>query len=228
VRTRLDDREEDGSTVVRAARSHEFLYDADGRVQTHLDFGREGGPGDDRRIRHDCFPTGRERQRVVEHSVDGAFEPRQTTQREYFDNGLLRTLRTWGGVADSSPLRESHTLSFRDTGGVYVNGHMTSDEFFRESPAPGAPCSTPGGGCTQSFVYDGGDRLVEEYDGHDRRIGYELTPAGGIEKSSTRTTRTRSSSRPSSTALAWPGARSIRTFPSLRRERRCCTTRTAI
>jgi RHS repeat-associated protein len=182
VHTRLDDRELDGSTVERPARRHEFLYDPDGRLSVHLDLGRDAGTEDDRRIRHDYFPTGRERERVVENWVGGAFEPRQTTQREYFDNGLPKTLNTWGGAPEDELLRESHTLSYRDTGGVYVNGHMTSDEFFRESPEPGALCSTPSTKCTQRFVYDGGDRLVEEYDGHDRRIHYDLTPAGGIEK----------------------------------------------
>jgi hypothetical protein len=82
---------------------------------------------------------------------------------------------------DGSNLRVWLTILIRRSRGSDAP-HLTSDGSFRNRPEPGAPCSTPGDGCTQEFVYDGGDRLVEEYDGHDRRIRYTLTPAGGIEE----------------------------------------------
>lgn len=97
LHTRADDREQDGSQVVRAARRHEFFYDPDGRSAVHLDFGRESGEGDDRRIRREYFRTGSERERVVENWVGGAFEARQTTQREYFDKGCCGPLRRGAG-----------------------------------------------------------------------------------------------------------------------------------
>jgi RHS repeat-associated protein len=177
VRRRADDRALEGSTVVREPRRHEFEYDEDGRIETHLDFGREAGEGDDRQITHGYSLAGRETERVVYRA--GQADPWQTTEREYFDNGLIRELRTYGGAAPGSPLRESHTVRYRDGGGVYVNGHATSDLFFRKSPNPAAPCQAA---CTQRWVYDGADRLVEEDDGHSKRTRYKLTPAGGIKK----------------------------------------------
>jgi RHS repeat-associated protein len=181
LRNRADDREQDASGVVREPRLHQFAYDDDGRLSEHLDLGRNAGPGDDKRTTHSYFPTGRERERVVAHRAGSDFEARQTTLREYFANGLLRTLRTYGGAVGPSTLRESHKLGYHDPDHLYV-GHMTSDEFFRESPAPGTPCGSADDLCTQSWKYDGGDRLIEETDGQGVRTTYDLTPAGGIEK----------------------------------------------
>jgi RHS repeat-associated protein len=61
-------------------------------------------------------------------------------------------------------------------------GHMTRDEFFRHSPAPGTPCGTAGSPCTQRWSYDGDDRLIREDDGRGKVTGYVLKPAGGIKK----------------------------------------------
>ena len=98
VATRNDDREEDSQGgLVRAARRNQFTYDADGRVTLHEDFGRGSSRTDDKRITQTYFATDREREQLVEQWIgsdaSGAFEPRQTTRREYFANGLLRTLR---------------------------------------------------------------------------------------------------------------------------------------
>ena len=139
VATRNDDREEDSQGgLVRAARRNQFTYDADGRVTLHEDFGRGSSRSDDKRITQTYFPTDREREQLVEQWIgsdaSGSFEPRQTTRREYFANGLLRTLRNYGGSGDELRLRERHSLGYRDPGGVFVNGHRTSDDFFRKSP----------------------------------------------------------------------------------------------
>ena len=181
LKTRADDREEsqDG-TLIRAARRHEFSYDADGQPTVHLDLGRSSGADDDKRITQTWFPTGRENQRTVEQYGSGAFTVRQVTQHEYFANGLPRKLRTYGGTVDPSRLRESHTTAYRDPAGVYVNGNRTRDEFFRDSPKSSAPCQTAGTACTQRWAYDGGDRLIEENNGHGERTGYRLRASGGI------------------------------------------------
>jgi RHS repeat-associated protein len=181
VRTRAEDREENsGGTVVRQPRRHEFNYDQDGRLTEQLDFGRDSGTADDKRITTVYRPTDREQERVVQHWIGGSFQTRHTTQKEYFANGLLRTLRTYGGAGGGANLRESHTLHYRDPAGVFLNGHRTRDEFFRASPKATAPCRVAANPCTQRWSYDGADRLIEENDGHGNRTSYELEPAGGI------------------------------------------------
>jgi RHS repeat-associated protein len=187
IETRNDDREETaGGTLVRAARQNRFTYDADGRVTVQEDFGRDASRADDKRITTTYFPTDRERERLVEQwigsSATGAFEPRQTTRNDYYANGLLRRLRTYGGAGEELRLRESHSLGYRDPDGVFVNGHRTSDAFLRKSPRASVECQNASDDCVQRWRYDGGDRLLEENNGHGGRTSFKLTPAGGIEE----------------------------------------------
>jgi RHS repeat-associated protein len=183
LKARADDQEEDGSgAVVRAARQHTFAYDEDRRLIEHLDLGREEGPEDDKRITRAYFANDLERELVIAHRVGETFAPRHTTRYEYFDNGLMRSLRTWGGAAEDPLLRESHTLDYFGPGPVYLNGNPTRDTFFRDSPEPGTRCGAPDDTCTMEWTYDGGDRLIIEDNGRGERTRYKLNSAGGIKE----------------------------------------------
>lgn len=177
---RVDDGEEDGTgVVVRAGRRHTFAYDEADWVTTQLDYGTDAGSVDDRMITNSFFPTGWERERVVQRS-DGAggWQTKQTTTWDYFANGKLRTLATKNG---QGTIVESHTVSYEDAAGIYVNGHRTKDVFTLLGPDTSKPCRTSA--CTTTYRYDPRDRLVEEKrerGGTTKVTAYTLDPAGNI------------------------------------------------
>jgi RHS repeat-associated protein len=171
---RIDDGlERTDGALVKAGRRRSFTYDDADWLLTQEDGGR--GPGDEQRIENLFTPTGWEAQRIVYRKVSGAWQPKQTTNWDYFANGKLKKLTIRKG-GPSATVVESHDVSFLDASNIYVNGHRTKEVFTLKGP--NSACNTSS--CTASYTYDQRDRLTQFKDGHGTTYDYGLDPQGNI------------------------------------------------
>jgi YD repeat-containing protein len=133
-------------------------------------------------------PIGLESSREIDQITGpGSFNLKQKTAWSYFANGKLSTLTT---TVPSQPscqtpctttqTIESHTVSYLDGNGVYLDGNRTQDQF---SLRPGGSASSPcfPATCTATYGYDPRDRLVSNNDGHGNQTSYTLDGAGNIQ-----------------------------------------------
>lgn len=163
--TRTDDTEETPTgTEVKAGRRHEFTYDQADRLTQDIDRGTSTANDDDKQIITSYLPGGWRRDRTVNRrNTSGAFELRQKTSWTYYENELVRTLKT---VNQAGTLVESHDLTYVNGTGsaaTYVNGNPVRDVVSLRGPKAGAPCKDPQtDACVNLFTYDGRDRLIEE------------------------------------------------------------------
>jgi hypothetical protein len=153
--------ENDARGQTKAPRRHELSYDDADWLTTQLDLGVDGACKDDQRVVNTFWATGWERQRDLYRAGTGCIAdsttwPRkQSTTWTHFDNGKLDVLVTSNG---SGTVTESHDVAYLDTGGVYVNGHRTSDRYvlnrannrartcLTANPATRSTATTPGTG----------------------------------------------------------------------------------
>jgi RHS repeat-associated protein len=178
VATRVDDTSQGGAP----GRTHQFTYDTGDWLKTHTDdFATPSDSSDDQKITTTFTQTGWEKSREIAKLATGALK--QTTVWAYALNGKLTRLETKNGAGS---LVESHDVTYLDSG-IYVNGHRTTDTFFRRRPAgDSAVCEDQANPCVQSYTYDGQDRLRVARE--DRRAAgtvtttYDLDPAGNITK----------------------------------------------
>jgi RHS repeat-associated protein len=127
-------------------------------------------------ITESFFPTGWERQRVVQTSNGaGGWNTKETTNWDYFANGKLDHMSTVNG---SGTTMEQHTVSYVDTNSIYVDGNRTQDTFTLKGPSSTASCYSTS--CTATYQYDPRNRLVNETDGHGGTTSYGLDSAGNI------------------------------------------------
>jgi RHS repeat-associated protein len=173
VTTRDQDVPEAGGT---ATRKSILTYDIADWLDTQTIFGPKSGCADDRRIENDFFPTSREKfRRVYKGSGSGSSctfsSLAQKTAWTYFENGKLKTLAT---TDDAGAVVESHSVGYI-SGGRYMNGFRTSDQFSLKLTGTGddTKCSSASP-CSASYAYDARDRLVNTYDGHGGRIAYSF------------------------------------------------------
>ena len=202
--------------LVRAARRNQFTLRRRRPADAHEDFGR--GSGRDRRQADhaDVLPD-RPRARAARSSSGSAPTPPARSSRgrrpgaSTSPTGCCARCAPTAAPATSCGCASRHSLGYRDPGGVFVNGHRTSDDFFRKSPRSNVPCQLAADNCVQRWRYDGGDRLVEENDGHGNRTSYKLAAAGGIEEK-----RNAETGRASSSSADFDGTR----IASVTQERR--------
>ncbi|MDQ3983259.1 MAG: Ig-like domain-containing protein [Actinomycetota bacterium] len=176
-------------TGTTPGRKHRFVYDEADWIRTQWDYGDEAGCADDQKITNDFFPTGWERERLIEKN-DAAcvLGKKQKTTWDYFDNGKLKVLKTFSwkddpATADTTrveTLQESHTVSYEDGSGIYVNGHRTSGQFTLQGTNSGRCSTAPG--CTARFFYDPRDRIERHEDGRGTATIYDLSTSGNILK----------------------------------------------
>jgi YD repeat-containing protein len=127
-------------------------------------------------ITESFFPTGWEKQRVIQASNGtGGWNTKETTNWDYFANGKLDHMSTVNGAGTTM---ESHTVSYVDSNNIYVDGNRTSDSFTLKGPSSTASCYSTS--CTASYQYDPRNRLVSESDGHGGTTTYGLDSAGNI------------------------------------------------
>ncbi len=178
--TRRDDDgiETPAGALVTAARRNDYTYDAADWLTTQLDYGPSTVTSDDQRITNTFTPNGWEASRVVaRNNGSGTWVTKQTTNWTHFLNGQLKTLVTKNGAGTTL---ESHTVSYLDTAGDYVNGHRTSDVFTQQGPDTAAPCRSTA--CSATYLYDPRDKLLREVNGHGATTNYTLDPAGNITR----------------------------------------------
>lgn len=173
---RVDDGEETASGgLVTPGRRHAFSYDPADWITSHIDYGTDGGSSDDQRIRQTFSAVGLETERLVETWSGSAWQLKEKTTWSHFANGKLKTLQTTNAAGT---VLQSHTLSYEDDSGRYINGHRTKDVYTLSSPDGNAPCQTSV--CTAVYKYDPRERLVEERDGHGTTSTFALDPAGNV------------------------------------------------
>lgn len=174
-------REDDGvetpaGALVTTPRRSEYTYDAANWLSQQFNRGTTSATSDDERITNTFTATGLESSRVVARdNGSGGWTTQQTTAWTWFANGKLNVMTTKNGAGE---VVESHTVSYTDTSGIYVNGHRTRDVFTLVGPDTAAPCRTSA--CTASYTYDARDRLVTEVNGHGATTTYTLDPAGNV------------------------------------------------
>lgn len=154
-----------------------FSYDSAGQVQWEIDNGPTSSTTDDRKILDtynlDGLPT---QQELDNSNGSGGWTAKQQTNWTYFANGLAKSQTTKNG---SGTVLESHTASYLDPNGNFVDGNLTSDTFTMNGVNAACGPSAP---CAATYGYDSLDRLVNYADGHGTTTSYTLDPAGNITK----------------------------------------------
>ncbi len=182
VTLRLEDGEESPSgTEVTKPRRHLFSYDQADWMEFQRNFGRDSGCKDDQKVVNTYFSTGWEKQREIFRTddtctvEDADWKPRQKTTWDYFANGKLKTLETRSfpnpATQPAGDVKESHSVSYIDDNGIYVNGHRTEDAYVLKRPSA-TKCEDPANPCRAKFSYDARDRLVRHDDGHGGVTSY--------------------------------------------------------
>jgi RHS repeat-associated protein len=171
--------ETESGTIVTAPKRHTFVYDQADWLTTQLDFLASGC----QKVENTFTPMGWEATRLVSRATQAcdaspSFSLKQSTQWTYLRNGKLDTLSTRSGAVGSGPLVESHDLDYVDAAGIYVNGNRVSDVFTKKGP--NADCNASS--CTETYTYDGRDRLTQEQRSPGPTITYTLDPASNITK----------------------------------------------
>jgi RHS repeat-associated protein len=110
----------------------------------------------------------------VQKRPSGVWLDEQSTERSYFENGLLKQLTSKDGAGT---VIEQHTLDYV-TGGVYVNGNRVKDVFKLVGPDAAAPCRTAT--CTATWTYDPRERVTQEVTGTGETRDYTLDTIGNV------------------------------------------------
>jgi RHS repeat-associated protein len=183
----VDERADNGvetaaGTQITAPKRHTFTYDAADWLTSQLDY----LPSGCQKVDNTFLATGWEETRRIwkaDQTCDAspAFgsAPKQSTRWTYFKNGKLNNLTTWAGQVNTGTLLEDHIVDYFH-GGIYVNGHRTTDRFKKSSPNPTAPCKDAY--CTTTYTYDGRERATREARTSGPTIDYELDPASNLRK----------------------------------------------
>jgi RHS repeat-associated protein len=180
VRVREDDGRIEGTTTT-AGRVHNFDHNQADELIEHIDEGEsKSSTTDDRRVFRTYFATGWEKHEAVQkRGSDGNFGPQlRTTDWTYFLNGKLRTVETRNGAGE---VRDKRTVSYNDSGGVYVNGNPTEELLRIVGPDATKPCHSATSTCKVAYIYDGRDRLKREertFGSGTRTLTYGLDGAG--------------------------------------------------
>jgi len=158
-------------TLVKAGQQLHYDYDGANWLADQVD------STNNRRVLTSFTPVGLEsRSEQDKGNGAGGWTPTQVTTWDYFANGKLNHLTTTNGTS-STPL-ESHTVSYLDTSGIYVDGNRTQDSFTQRPPTGSTPaCPTA---CIAQYTYDPRDRLVSENNGHGSTTNYTLDGPGNI------------------------------------------------
>jgi RHS repeat-associated protein len=170
-----------GGTLVKDGHNIHTDYDGNDWLTDQLDFGTDPGSADDQRTLNQFTPIGLERRREIDQSSGpGNWTPKQISSWGYFANGKLQTLSTTNG--SGSVTLESHTVSYLDTNGVYVDGNHTQDVYSLQAGGGATSLCVPTATCTAKYSFDPQDRLVHNEDGHSGVTDYTLDGPGNIVK----------------------------------------------
>ena len=164
-----------------------YTYDAADRATGQIDdFGTPTPTTDDEQFLLTWKATGWEEKRTVQKRPSGSWVDEQSTERTYFDNGLLKQLTSKNA---SATVIEQHTLDYI-TAGIYVNGNRVKDVFKLVGPDASAPCDTAT--CTATWTYDARERATQEVSGTGNTTDFTLDTVGNVtlEKVNAVTTRT--------------------------------------
>jgi len=179
-----DDATENPDGTVTAGRKTDSSYDQADQVIDQVDHGLQSGCADEQRIQYTYRPAGDPQDEILSRPASGCTDTapgwavKEQTSLTYFLNRSLNTLKTWNGPAASASLMQSHTFSYEDPSGIFVNGNQTSDTFTVASPLAGTPCQTTA--CTTTFTYDAKDRLVKYDNARGGTTTYTLQPNGQL------------------------------------------------
>lgn len=180
----VDERADNGvetaaGAQVTAPKRHVFTYDAADWLTTQLDY----LPSGCQKVENTFLPTGWEDTRKIwkaDQTCDSSpafgLQPKQTTKWEYFKNGKLSKLSTWDGSVGTA-LLEEHTVGYFD-GGIYLNGHRTTDTFKKNGPNSICKSSY----CTTTYQYDSRERVTREQRTSGPTIDYTLDPVGNLTR----------------------------------------------
>jgi RHS repeat-associated protein len=157
---------DDGSSA-QQGRRHDFTYDESDQLTVDHDWGPDHiqNNSDDQQTKFDYFLAGWDKQRLVQRNATGWLTKLQT-DRDYFDNGDLKTLTT----RNASVPVETHTLSYlqcpdgtqscAEASKLYMNDNRTQDVFTLNGPSGNTTrCETS---CTTSYRYGPRDNLTWE------------------------------------------------------------------
>src|SRR5438874_1412222 len=73
---------------------------------------------------------------------------------------------------------QTHTLSYEDAAGIYLNGNISKDVIGIASPSAPCPVATP---CTLTYGYDAKDRLINYTNGRGGSTVYTMIPNGMLK-----------------------------------------------
>jgi RHS repeat-associated protein len=167
-----------------AGRIREFSFDQADQVVDQIDRGLQSSCTDDQRLEYTYTPVGELQDQIVSRAgisctnTSPDWVARMQTTSGYFLDGSLSTRKIWNGRAATAQLVQTHTLSYEDSSGVYVNGNVTRDAVGIDSPGAPCPASAP---CTLTYTYDAKERLVEYGNGRSGSTSYSLLPNGLIK-----------------------------------------------
>jgi YD repeat-containing protein len=171
--------ETEAGSLITPPKRHSFAYDQADWLTTQLDYLASGC----QKVENTFTSTGWEATRVVSKASQAcdaspSFSVKQSTQWTHFKNGKLDTLTTRSGPVGTGALVESHDVDYVDPAGIYVNGNRVSDVFTKKGP--NADCNASP--CTETYTYDGRDRLTQEQRTPAPTISYTLDPVGNVTK----------------------------------------------
>jgi RHS repeat-associated protein len=168
-----------GGTVSNAGRTLHYDYDQANWLTDQIDYGTSSAASDDTKVINSFLANGWASGREEDTWNGAAFALKQKTTFDYYANGLVHDLTTVNAAATTL---ESHTVSYLDSSGLYVDGNRTSDAFTKQAPSgsTGSCTST----CTATWTYDPRDRLLQAADGHGGTYTYTVDPLGNLQSES--------------------------------------------
>jgi RHS repeat-associated protein len=178
----LDNEEEDGSGGTTAAgRVFGYTYNPMDQPTAQTDDFSTSGATDDEQILYTYTPRGELGTQTLQKGGSGSWVTEHSSERAYFENGLLRTLLNKNGAGT---LIESHTQSYLQAG-VFQDGNRVSDVFLLKGPDATATCYTTS--CTQSWVHDAQERVRYENPGTGAATHFTLDVQGNVTQEVTGT-----------------------------------------
>ncbi len=182
-----------GGSTVTAGRVSTFAYDQLDRATSQVDDFATGGTTDDEQLLYTYTDRSELASQTLQKGGAGSWVTEQSSERTYFDNGLLKTLTNKNAAG---AMVEQHALNYV-AGGVFANGNRVSDVLQLRGPDAGASCYSAT--CTATWTYDARDRLTAENTGAGLSTTYALDVAGNV-----------------TTETPTPGAAITRTYTGLR------------
>jgi RHS repeat-associated protein len=167
-----------------AGRKTDFTYDQANEVVDQVDHGPQTGCSDDQRIQYTYKPTGDLQDEILSRPGPSCTDPapgwvtKEQTTVGYFLDRSLNTLKVWNGPSASATLMQTHTLSYEDNTGIYLNSNASKDVVGMASPSAPCPVATP---CTLAYGYDAKDRLINYTNGRGGSTTYTMVPNGMLK-----------------------------------------------